>query len=257
MIRAVVASLVFVSVARAVDYSALAPPTASYLDLAPVAQPESPRGGRVVIVGAEWCAPCVALKPKVAKALDDLKSKGWNMDLFVVLDITRDEQLVEALVDEPIQDLPFVAFVDNGSVIRHWQSGCNTPMDAWTLGWLATGKSQRPAPKYKSTVRLSGYPIRGNWWSVDGRWRPTRTRLIAHLSSSNHGFSSSFLNGLTLEELHSLHSDDHEGRVQMAYVNPSKAKTQFVTASSVPSFGASCPTGGCPMPFSGGRRGRR
>lgn len=277
--RALVALLVLSATARAVDYSALAPqpskldysalaPTGPVADLhTPAAAAESPpavpppvpgtreaRPGQVVIITAEWCVPCLAIHDTLTAARNSLRRQGWNDSLFAWLDADADAQLIEELGLGHV-NLPFLGFVENGEIIRRWQSGCEEPPDAWTLGWLASGKIARPAPAKPKAVRKSGYPLRGRWWSVDGDFRPTRQQLITHLGTGEHKgqFSLAYLNGLSLEELHSLHSDHHERRVQWSYAASTSVKTsppppQLLTGG--------CPGGNCPMPALG-RRGRR
>lgn len=58
------------------------------------------------------------------------------------------------------------------------------------------------------------YPIRGQWWTHPG---VTREDLIEHLliAEAHAGeFTRDTLNRLTMAELESLHSDDHEGHVK-------------------------------------------
>lgn len=57
------------------------------------------------------------------------------------------------------------------------------------------------------------YPVRSSWWTVNGGY-PDRGTMIGHLQSGEHAgrFDSNWLNSLTRDELHSLHSDDHEHR---------------------------------------------
>jgi len=57
------------------------------------------------------------------------------------------------------------------------------------------------------------YPIRSTWWTVNGTY-PGRSEMIAHLQSGEHAgkYDPDWLSTLTRDELHSLHSDDHEQR---------------------------------------------
>lgn len=113
-----------------------------------------------------------------------------------------------------------------------------------------------------------GYPIRGNYWSVGSNWNPSRSQVIYHLQyGSEHSgkFSRSYLDQLSLKELQSLHSDDHEYRVRWASVekkvNAPKSKST-VTQNYSNSYAAprrrvvrrrfrsrsrGCPSGGCPL----------
>lgn len=70
------------------------------------------------------------------------------------------------------------------------------------------------------------YPTRRGWWTVNGSSRPSREYLVKHLLSggAHKGkFSANYLANLNYDELHALHSDDHEGRVKWAYVDKPKA----------------------------------
>lgn len=67
------------------------------------------------------------------------------------------------------------------------------------------------------------YPVRSNHWTYPGH---NRAELIAHLlTDGNHRgrFTKSYLDGLTYQQLLSLHDDHHEG----------KLKTQYLPAASV------------------------
>ena len=67
-------------------------------------------------------------------------------------------------------------------------------------------------------VRETGYPTRKSWWTVDKR-HPEKDGMVKHLSGGPHKgkFDLAWLETLTRDELHSLHSDDHEGKVDWDY----------------------------------------
>lgn len=72
------------------------------------------------------------------------------------------------------------------------------------------------------------YPVHANRWNVLGDWNPSRAKLIAHLQEhSNHAgkFDLGWLNTLSVEQLKSLHSDDHDGRVRTAYLPPPQSQS--------------------------------
>jgi hypothetical protein len=57
------------------------------------------------------------------------------------------------------------------------------------------------------------YPLRGNHWSVEGDWSPTRDKVISHLRGPNHVaqlIPTWHIDDWSLEELRSLHDDLHE-----------------------------------------------
>ena len=62
----------------------------------------------------------------------------------------------------------------------------------------------------------SKYPLRSNWWTVNGSY-PEKKAMIEHLSSKSHAkkFDHPWLESLSRGELHALHSDDHEGKVNL------------------------------------------
>lgn len=81
------------------------------------------------------------------------------------------------------------------------------------------------APKPSAPAPRAGYPVRGSWWTHPGSGR---AGLIHHLQSGVHTgkFSEAWLNSLSLAELESLHSDDHEHRVKAPSVNRPAAAMQ-------------------------------
>lgn len=64
-----------------------------------------------------------------------------------------------------------------------------------------------------STPRTSHYPVRGSWWTGASSYR--------HLLTGPHAgrFNENWLKRLSYEEIQSLHSDHHEGKVKWQYVN--------------------------------------
>jgi hypothetical protein len=115
-----------------------------------------------------------------------------------------------------VTDFPVVAGLENGEAIRSFQHGCTTPLDAWTFRWLITGKNERPQAVVPEAIRVAStgsYPLRGNHWSVDGDFSPTRETLVAHLRGATHGGQIAgryAVEGWSYEELRSLHDDLHE-----------------------------------------------
>ena len=76
--------------------------------------------------------------------------------------------------------------------------------------WVSDGSKsvkEQPAP------RTSYYPVRNSWW--------TGMYSYKHFLTKSHSgkFNEDWLKRLSYEELQSLHSDDHEGRVKWQYVN--------------------------------------
>lgn len=84
----------------------------------------------------------------------------------------------------------------------------------------------------KQNTRV-GYPIRGSYWTGCSSW--------VHMTTGVHAgkYPISWLKTLTWEELQSLHSDDHENRVQWDYVRRATNNIR----QTVPY----CPDGRCPL----------
>lgn len=188
---------------------------------------------RLVIVYAEWCPTCPAT---VRDALEGLAvmvgaHHGWtfgNTEDRMIQFVDADEhQEFVASLDEHLNgglEMPFIGKLENNEIVRQWQHGCTEVLDEWTLGWVYKGVDERPkpAPQIKATVeRSGGYPLRGRWWSVEGVRRPSKSFIVSHLMGGKHRgkFNRNWLNSLSLSELHSVHSDDHEERLKWQYVN--------------------------------------
>ncbi len=129
--------------------------------------------------------------------------------------VDRDEvpDLVEKLDH---QEFPTVACIDHDEIVRYFRSGCTTPLDMWTFGFLAKGIDERPPSAVLEAARVEStgsYPLRGNHWSVEGDWNPTRDKVITHLRGPNHLaqlIPEWHIDDWSLEELRSLHDDLHE-----------------------------------------------
>ena len=192
------------------------------------------RSPRVVIITTKECPQCDALVARLERkggAFEAMRARGWvigagaNSHLQVV---DRDDagEIVELL---KTSSYPAVAAVERGEIVRSFQSGCTTPLDAWTFGWLATGVNRRPrlAPAEPIRVDTTGhYPLRGNHWTIDGDSSPTRETVLGHLRGSNHAHQAAryaTLDAWSYEELRSLHDNLHE--LEMGGVSgPSRPK---------------------------------
>lgn len=90
------------------------------------------------------------------------------------------------------------------------------------------------------------YPERGTWWTVNGRY-PDAIVMRTHLSTGEHAgkFSADRLQAMKRDELHALHSDDHEGRHVLIFTSQNcgpcarwktnelpKLRTTFTTSTS-------------------------
>jgi hypothetical protein len=149
---------------------------------------------------------------------DKMKAIGWTIGVGpenMVQIVDRDEvpELVEKL---SVKEFPTVACIDHDEVVRYFRWGCTTPLDAWTFGFLAKGIDERPPGAVLEAARVEStgsYPLRGNHWSVEGDWSPTRDKVITHLRGPNHLaqlIPTWHIDDWSLEELRSLHDDLHE-----------------------------------------------
>lgn len=182
---------------------------------------EKPLYPRVLIVTAKNDPKSDAALAKLSKAGGDfeaLRSVGWTIGETAdkniqIVDRNRIPVLAKQLY---IPEYPAVACVDKGKVVRSFKSGCTTPLDMWTLSWLAKGVNERPtAPVVEAAlVATTGHwPLRGNHWSVSGDWNPSREEVIAHLRGPNHASELQAdwkIEDWSYEELRSLHDDLHE-----------------------------------------------
>lgn len=85
----------------------------------------------------------------------------------------------------------------------------------------------RHSPDYFNPKPVQAtYPTRGSWWTFPGN---TREQLIYHLQLGEHAgkFDSRWLQTLTMAQLQSLHSDDHERRVNWGYVQKPNQVTVY------------------------------
>ena len=147
------------------------------------------------------------------KVISDLENQNWTIG-------KGEGRFHIRIMDNPkaygIRELPAILSVDDESkVLRRFANGCGMKLDAWAIYWIATGKTA-PIAKAEVSVTTSGnYPLRGNWWSVDGKWSASKSYLLSHLRNNrNHRgkfFQRHKLESWSYAELQSLHSDDHEG----------------------------------------------
>ena len=70
----------------------------------------------------------------------------------------------------------------------------------------------------EDAVTEGKYPNRSSWWTVAKRY-PNREAMVKHLSGGQHEgtFDLEWLDSLTRDELHALHSDDHEGKINWEF----------------------------------------
>ncbi len=215
---------------------AATPSTSAAASPAAAAKPDDddhqtlPRPGRVVLLIAKNCPKCDAALAKLQQPGGDfekLRAAGWTIGTqptnhVQILDKDDAPDLVKKL--NPTE-YPIVAGLEGNEVARSFKSGCTTPLDAWTIGFLATGVNLRPPGVVLEAAQVlttGSYRLRGNHWSVEGDWNPTRDKVLQHLRGPNHYWQLEaqwHIDYWSLEELRSLHDDLHE-RYDTAMASP-------------------------------------
>jgi len=179
------------------------------------------RNPRVVFIIAKDSPKCDQELLRLRRAGGDferLRAAGWTIgagpeNLVQIVDREAVPELAEEL---DVHEFPTVACIDHGEIVRYFRWGCTTPLDIWTFGFLAKGIDERPPGTVLEAARVEStgsYPLRGNHWSVEGDWSPTREKVISHLRGPNHLYQlipAWHIDDWSLEELRSLHDDLHE-----------------------------------------------
>lgn len=214
----------------------------------------APRNPRVVFITAKGCDECERVLTRLGQSGGDfekMKSVGWKIgdgpeNHIQIVDRAAVADLVEKL---EVRDFPTVACISDGEIVRAFQSGCTTPLDSWTLSWLMKGKDERPTPVKPEpiTVATTGnYPLRGNHWSLDGIWNPSKEMLVSHLRGPVHGsqlasgYPTYKIETWSVEELRSLHDNLHEiemgGAVPAGFAAQPTVKPGFSSSSATNKF---------------------
>lgn len=153
---------------------------------------------------------------------ETLKKRGWRIgpessNHIQIVDRTAPLAAeLHAVVSElPGSEGPVVVCIEDGAIARSFQRGCTTPLDQWTFGWLMTGNDDRPVdfkPEPVTVTTTGNYRLRGNHWSVDGDWNPSRETVVQHLRASHsNGIQVGWkIETWSIEELRSLHDDIHD-----------------------------------------------
>jgi hypothetical protein len=187
------------------------------------ARPPKPpsRETRVLFITTLNCERCQIELAKLSRVGGDfqaMRARGWKIgsgpenhvqiiDRDVIPDLVRDLN---------VREFPTVACISDGKIIRAFKSGCTTPLDSWTFGWLYKGQNERPDGSVLEPARVAStgsYRLRGNHWSVDGDWNPSMATVVGHLRSPIHAYglaSNWTIENWSYEELRSLHDDLHE-----------------------------------------------
>lgn len=180
--------------------------------------PREPRVLFITEVNNEKCLTELTRLRRPGGDFEAMKSRGWKIGPGPEnhLQIVDRETISELVRELNVREFPTVACIEKGEIVRSFKDGCSTPLDAWTFGFLISGKNERPAASVPEAVRVAStgsYRIRGNHWSVDGDWNPARATVVSHLRGPNHAYRISGnwrLENWSYEELRSLHDDLHE-----------------------------------------------
>lgn len=212
------------------------------------------RSLRVVFITTKECDECDRVLTRLRRPGGDFESMklvGWKIgegpeNHIQIVDRTTVADLVEKL---DVREFPTVACISDGEIVRAFQSGCTTPLDSWTLSWLMKGKDERPTPVKPEAITVAttgNYPLRGNHWSLDGIWNPSKEALVGHLRGPVHGpqlaagYPSYQIETWSVEELRSLHDNLHEiemgGAVPAGYATQQPAKAGFSSSSATNKF---------------------
>ncbi len=179
------------------------------------------RSPRILFIVERDCGRCeeeLARLRRPGGSFEAMRTRGWKIgetpdNHLQIVDRDQFPELVEQL---SVREFPTVACVSDGQVVRYFKDGCTTPLDSWTFGWLLKGANERPRAVVPEAVRVQttgSYPLRGNHWSVEGDWNPSREKIISHLRGPNHASQlqvSWAIDSWAYEELRSVHDDLHE-----------------------------------------------
>jgi hypothetical protein len=195
---------------------------------------------RVLFITTSECPRCeeeLARLRKPGGEFDKLRAQGWKIgetedSHLQIVDAGEIEELVDRLA---VREFPTVAGLEHGEIVRCFRSGCTTPLDRWTFGFLAKGIDERPPGSVLEAARVATtghYRLRGNHWSVDDDWSPSREKTLGHLRGPHgHQILASYkIESWSLEELRSLHDDLHEremGGVSFSSARYQPAGSQF------------------------------
>lgn len=212
-----------------------------------------PRSKRVLLVTSPACAGCINELRRLEASggpFELLRNRGWRIGTGAEshIQILDQSGTIGSDVEEVVRKLnavnsPVVVYVENGAIVRSFHGGCTTPLDQWTFGWLMTGNDQRPVPFQPEAITVSttgNYPLRGNHWSVEGDFNPSREYIIQHLRSTHSQYLQASWNIETWsrEELLSAHDDIHdrtEGFRGRAESSRSRSSGSGTSAFSKPS----------------------
>ena len=150
---------------------------------------ERAQSTRVLFIVAKDCARCDEELHRLRRPSGDfenMRARGWKIGAGPEnhLQIIEGDSIPDLIQQLDVREYPVVACISNGKIVRSFKSGCTTPLDAWTFGFLAKGVDERPPGTVSEAARVETtghWPLRGNHWSIDDDWSPTRERVVQHL----------------------------------------------------------------------------
>ena len=180
-----------------------------------------PRNPRVLVIVADDCSECDARLAELqqpAGAFAALRANAWKIGQAADnhIQVVHARDIAPQIAEWRLTRFPAIVCVDGDEIVRSFSTGCATPLDAYAFGFLYKGVDERPQPPPPEEVAVETtghYPLRGNHWSVDGNYAPTRDQVAEHLRGPNHNelFPQEWeIESWSLEELLALHDDLHE-----------------------------------------------
>lgn len=170
---------------------------------------------------------CLDFETKLYALIPKLKANGWRVSssensILQVIDIRNPDEAdlaIRYFNDDDNLEMPILVKIEGNEIVREFGVGCGRPLNAYTLWWLCEGKEfpnvPDPVVEPLKQVVNGHYPVRGSWWSHPGDIRSHLVNAPQHRGK----FDVAWMNSLSVPELKSLHSDDHEGRVKWQFVN--------------------------------------
>ena len=190
---------------------------------------------------------CCSLPPPTARCEQELarlrlpggdfekmQSAGWTIGAGAEnhLQIVDRDAIPQAIRETASGELPTVCISD-GEIVRSFKSGCTTPLDRWTFGFLAKGIDERPPgsiPEAATVRRL----VTIHYGAITGRLmrtEPTKDRVISQLRGPNHGHQIQKkweIETWSYEEVGSLHDNLHEREMGgVSFSTRSQPSNQF------------------------------
>src|SRR5262245_31536666 len=151
-----------------------------------LAKPRNPRVLFITSKDTKQSETELARLRKPGGDFEKLRAVGWSIGAGPEnhIQIVDRDDVPELIAKLEVKEYPTVACIDKDEVVRYFRWGCTTPLDMYTFGFLAEGVDERPKGAVMEAARVEStgsYPLRGNHWSVDGNWNPTRIETINHL----------------------------------------------------------------------------